>query len=547
MGLMIKGTSYRGTYGDIGTGRNHMTLWGNVDSDYNSVLAVGNGSTFTPSLILSSDGYLLLRSQCLSNTFDSFVLEAPGATNPTGIYFTQAVDSSYDRTYPLFSTSNVTSTRITASAKTYALYGKGNSLVFDLSYGNASSSYKYDAQRTADFALFKHVRVHGDNNVTDNFILLDVIRDTRKNSAGTTCNAQGSVVKLQNLYTQTAGTLTDSVEVLILSQNTNSTGHLIDAQNVSTSVFTVSCVGDAVIVPKIRTTGSPTLLTVTGPAHTTLTASTEAIDVNVNLARTVQFAAGALTTQRAFVIQAPTYGFASASTITTAVTVDITGAPISGTNATITNVAALRVGGATTQVTAAGLIYSAIKMPAHTVTLTGTTTVTSAGIVSGLNLDQITITDASSATVTNAATLYIKNAPLAAGSITLTNPYSIWVDDGRVRFDGGFTEGLVTLTDQATVALDASLGNVFTLAATDNRTIAAPTNTFGMTGQKIIIRHYASGGARTLALTGGAGGFRFGSTITSIDETASGKTDYIGAIYNANDGVWDVTSFVKGF
>jgi len=93
----------------------------------------------------------------------------------------------------------------------------------------------------------------------------------------------------------------------------------------------------------VSTSGSPTLFTVTGAAHTTLTASTEATDVNFNLARTVQFATGALTTQRAFRIQAPTYAFAGASTITTASTLSISGPPIAGTNATITNAYALNV------------------------------------------------------------------------------------------------------------------------------------------------------------------------------------------------------------
>jgi hypothetical protein len=70
-----------------------------------------------------------------------------------------------------------------------------------------------------------------------------------------------------------------------------------------------------------------------------LAAGVEAIDVNFALNRTVQFTAGALTTQRAFVIQAPTYAFATgpASTITTAATLAITGAPGTGTNAIITN------------------------------------------------------------------------------------------------------------------------------------------------------------------------------------------------------------------
>lgn len=104
---------------------------------------------------------------------------------------------------------------------------------------------------------------------------------------------------------------------------------------------------------------------------------------------------------------------------------------------------------------------------------------------------------------------------------------------------------VVTLTDGATPALDASLGNVFKISAAGDRTIAVPTN--ATDGQKIVIRHLASGGARTLALNSGAGGFRFGSDITALSQTASGKIDYIGAIYNATDTKWDVVAYVKGY
>lgn len=91
------------------------------------------------------------------------------------------------------------------------------------------------------------------------------------------------------------------------------------------------------ISQSVATTGSPTAFNVLGGAHTTLTASTEATDVKVNLARTVQFATGALTNQRAFQIQAPTYGFVGASTVTNAATLYIDRAPQAGTNATLTN------------------------------------------------------------------------------------------------------------------------------------------------------------------------------------------------------------------
>ena len=105
--------------------------------------------------------------------------------------------------------------------------------------------------------------------------------------------------------------------------------------------------------------------------------------------------------------------------------------------------------------------------------------------------------------------------------------------------------GVVTLSDGATPALDASLGNTFLLTAAGDRTIAVPTNP--TSGQKITIVHKASGGARTLSLNTGAGGFRFGTDITALTSTTSGLTDYIGAIYNAADSKWDVVSYVKGF
>lgn len=89
--------------------------------------------------------------------------------------------------------------------------------------------------------------------------------------------------------------------------------------------------------------GSAYLLLATGAAHTNLDASTEKTDVTFNLARTVQFATGALTTQRAFRIQAPTYGFVGASTITNASTFAISGSPVAGTNATLTNSYALNI------------------------------------------------------------------------------------------------------------------------------------------------------------------------------------------------------------
>jgi len=101
--------------------------------------------------------------------------------------------------------------------------------------------------------------------------------------------------------------------------------------------------GAQTIAPTAATSGARTALTVTGAADTGVTASTEQSDVHLNLARTVTFATGSLTTQRAVRLRAPTYAFAGASTLTTAVTLDIDNAPQAGTNATISAAYALRV------------------------------------------------------------------------------------------------------------------------------------------------------------------------------------------------------------
>jgi len=192
--------------------------------------------------------------------------------------------------------------------------------------------------------------------------------------------------------------------------------------------------------PVAKTSGSPSLMVITGPAHTTLTASAEATDLNFNLARTVQFAQGALATQRAMLIQAPTYSFATGgATLSTAVTVAISAAPAAGTNTTLTRTFALRVGGdVTAGPTSAGFIYRSIDVPAHTVTVSGTTQATSVG-PAALGLGKITITSGQVSPIDNAATLYIEDAPAAAGSATITNRYAIWVDYGLVRLDGNGT------------------------------------------------------------------------------------------------------------
>lgn len=105
---------------------------------------------------------------------------------------------------------------------------------------------------------------------------------------------------------------------------------------------------------------------------------------------------------------------------------------------------------------------------------------------------------------------------------------------------------VIALTDGATVSLNASKGDVFTLSAVGNRTIGVPQG--AINGKRILIVHHADNAARTLTLTtGSAGAFIYGATITGLTETGTEKRDVIEAVYNKAMDRWLVIDYVKGY
>lgn len=118
---------------------------------------------------------------------------------------------------------------------------------------------------------------------------------------------------------------------------------------------------------------------------------------------------------------------------------------------------------------------------------------------------------------------------------------------GIIRFLQSIVPIPVPLTDAATIATDASLGNYFTVTLGGNRTLGAPTNP--VNGMKAVWRFLQDGtGSRTLTLTTGAGGFRLGTDITATTlTTTASKCDYLGAVYDSTADRWDVIAFVKGY
>lgn len=134
----------------------------------------------------------------------------------------------------------------------------------------------------------------------------------------------------------------------------------------------------------------------------------------------------------------------------------------------------------------------------------------------------------------------------AYGSDTDVDLNLVSQGQGVIRLNGMPIGVRVTLTDTATVPLDASLGDMFYLTATGNRTIDIPTG--ASDGQVIRIFHKAPTTARTLALTTtGVNCFQFGTEITGLTETAIDKTDIITCIYNYADTRWDVIDYKKGY
>lgn len=220
----------------------------------------------------------------------------------------------------------------------YALWVQGGRAVFGGAIGYA------DGVETAPGIAFETDRDTGFYRVAENYLGLSI---------GGVFRATWSVTSVEvNLPFRTAvGSAAAPSHSFFTDTDTGMYRTGPDALGFATGGIERLFVEDvgATLSQAVATSGSPRLLLLNGGAHTTLAATTEAVDINVNLARTVQFATGAITTQRAALVQAPTYAFVGASTITTAATFAISGAPVAGTNATITNPYAFWVQGGRTQ------------------------------------------------------------------------------------------------------------------------------------------------------------------------------------------------------
>lgn len=119
---------------------------------------------------------------------------------------------------------------------------------------------------------------------------------------------------------------------------------------------------------------------------------------------------------------------------------------------------------------------------------------------------------------------------------------------GRVattnQANGVLAPTVAALTDAATITVDASLGNSFTVTLGGNRTLGNPANPVDGQQINLAVTQDATG-SRTLAY---GTAYAFSTSLPSPTlSTGAGATDYLAFIYSAIASKWRLTSFVSGF
>jgi hypothetical protein len=110
-------------------------------------------------------------------------------------------------------------------------------------------------------------------------------------------------------------------------------------------------------------------------------------------------------------------------------------------------------------------------------------------------------------------------------------------------FTGAVEPSVVTLTDAASITINAAMGNDYRVTLGGNRTLANPIN--GTDGQMISVLVTQDGaGNRTLSY---GSAFNFGTNGSSALSTAAGKTDWLGFKYDAAKSQWLGVPAALGF
>lgn len=238
-------------------------------------------------------------------------------------------------------------------------------------------------------------------------------------------------------------------------------------------------------------TAPTTTVDINGNQTTTAGSSTAGLMVQIRAATITDNTSGAgtLASRNYVSIGAGTFASANALTLTNSASFYIAGAPIAGTNTTITNAYSVFVDGGASRfdglmslgtgafptsllhmggnLSSVSWTTQGLNLAVVANTLTDTSSAAAATVASRAvnSLGTSTLASTNAITVTDAATLYISNRPTAGSNTTITNGWSVWVDAGNVRFDGDLRVDGYTTT--------ATLGRGAPVTKTANFTVAA--------------------------------------------------------------------------
>lgn len=112
------------------------------------------------------------------------------------------------------------------------------------------------------------------------------------------------------------------------------------------------------------------------------------------------------------------------------------------------------------------------------------------------------------------------------------------------QFNTAYASGVVPLTDGATIAVDASQGNKFTVTLGGNRTLSNPVNPQAGQMIRIWVKQDGTGG-RTLAYDTA---YSFATSLPAPTlSTAAGAVDVLGFEYDSTAAKWRLTAYLLGF
>lgn len=297
--------------------------------------------------------------------------------------------------------------------------------------------------------------------------------------------------------------------------------------------------------------GAAPVWTVQGAAYTGITAGTEKVFVNLD-DQTNQWtwAAGAIPLQRFVLIGAPTLNFNGASTVTTAASLYLAGAPVAGNLATITNPFVIATNnGDVLFDTGGGLVGMWWVSSTHTLKVmnSGTKFVTLAhdGTNSVLQSasGQMNVNAAANSTIqfgNNFATLQWQNANLQCVS---DNLMSVGVAAKRAADVVSAALSATGANGQSTRILQLTELTTIAAAPTTATTIAIPANAIVLAVSVRVVTVIPT--AATFTVTATTGGTTFNTAAVSTASTSTDPGTKAGAFYQSASSTITITPNVQ--